>query len=501
MAAAEAWPVIYLRGYAGDQKGVEQTVDDPFYGFNAGSTHVRVGPRGTATFYAFEGSVIRLFTDHDYTDAYDAGVQRVDVPPGGHRPPVRSVWIHRYYDDTSETFDRSGDPERWSIERAAEDLASLIEKVCAVTGARMVFLVGHSTGGLIIRSLLQRHYPNTGTDGAAIVARVFTYGTPHGGIHFDNPVGPTLEWFRDHLGWNNMQDFGRQRMYEFLTPDSDRQDKPPATFEPRDLGGRFPPERFFCLVGTDASDYGIPKKLVGQQSDGLVQIDSAYVHGAPRAYVHRSHSGRYGIVNSEAGYANLERFFFGDVRVDLSLDGLDAIPKVVAADAEVYHHADVTVSLRGLPVVLHEQTSEHFCPVPLEWKVNREGEPVFLFSLFLIPRYSVMDDIVRYAVSLAVYRIERKDSPLWFRNHLEKIPLWTDNLVVDLRAVDREGYTARYAWRSQMAVPDAAPAEELALDDDGDGTSTGRVPLPEPARAVLGGEATLVVHAGWWRGM
>jgi hypothetical protein len=33
------------------------------------------------------------------------------------------------------------------------------------------------------------------------------------------------------------------------------------------------------------------------------------------AYVYRSHSGYYGIVNSEEGYQNLTRFLFGDVRI------------------------------------------------------------------------------------------------------------------------------------------------------------------------------------------
>ncbi|HVF03703.1 MAG TPA: alpha/beta fold hydrolase [Frankiaceae bacterium] len=496
MSLDERWPVIYLRGYAGNQKGVEQTVDDPFYGFNAGSTHVRVGPRGTATFFAFEGAVIRLFTDHEYRDAYDTGVQRLD--PGGDRPPMASIWIHRYYDATSETFDRPSEPRRWGIEEAAADLARLIDDVLAATGAPKVYLVGHSTGGLIIRSLLQRHYPMAGRAGADVVAKVFTYGTPHAGIHFRDPIGPPLEWLRDQFGWNNMPDFGRERMYRYLTPDAEQQDEVPDDFEPRSLAGAFPAERVFCLVGTDAADYGAPKHAVGPRSDGLVQIESAYVKDAPRAYVHRAHSGRYGIVNSESGYANLERFFFGDVRVNLSLDGLSAIAEPAPRDAEVYHHLDVTVSLRALPVVLHEQSGDHYCPVPLEWRKGREGEPIFLFSLFLIPARS-RTGVMRYAVSLAVHRIERRDSPLWLADHLEKIPLWTDNLLVDLTPDEEIGYRPFYAWRSQMPQPDAAPEGALDVEDRGNGTSVVRIPLPAPARAVLGDEATLVVDAGWWR--
>jgi pimeloyl-ACP methyl ester carboxylesterase len=497
MGLNDTWPVIYLRGYAGDQKGVEQTVDDPFYGFNAGSTHVRVGPTGAATFYAFEGSVIRLMTDHGYQDAYSDGVQEVPDGADPQHERWRTVWIHRYYDDTSETFDPKKDPDRWSIERAAEDLANLIDVVLATTGAPRVYLVGHSTGGLIIRSLLQRHYPSgTAQD---VVAKVFTYGTPHGGIHFGNPAGPSMEWLRDRFGWNNVADFGRQRMYEYLTPGAKHGDPPPPTFDPQYLPpDAFPPERFFCLVGTDAGDYGLPRRVVGPQSDGLVQIGSAYVYGSPRAYVHRAHSGRYGIVNSESGYANLERFFFGDVRVQLSLEALSAIPHRVDAGADAFHQADVTVSLRGLPVVLHEQTSEHFCPVPLEWKEGHEGEPIALFSLFLVPERAV-DERLRYAVSLAVYRIERRDSGLWRRDHLEKIPLWTDNLVVDLIPNAAHAFDARYDWRGETTDPRRPPERALDLHDNGDGTTTARIPLPQPARAVLGPEAALLVEAGWWR--
>lgn len=496
MGLEDTWPVIYLRGYAGDQKGVEQTVDDPFYGFNAGSTHVRVGPTGAATFYAFEGSVIRLMTDHGYQDAYDYGTQSLnELDEASQR--WRTVWIHRYYDDTSETFDRPRRAERWSIEHAAEDLATLIDFVRGTTGAPRVYLVGHSTGGLIIRSLLQRHYPR-GTAGD-VVAKVFTYGTPHGGIHFGNPAGPSLEWLRDKLGWNNMDDFGRQRMYEYLTPGDHDGERPPDDFDPQYLPPEaFPPARFFCLVGTDAGDYGLPRKVVGPQSDGLVQIGSAYVYGAPRAYVHRAHSGRYGIVNSETGYANLERFFFGSVRADLYLEGLDAIPHRVAEDADRYHQADVTVAIRGLPVVLHEQTRDHFCPIPLEWKEGREGEPISLFSLFLMNERSV-DGRLRYAVSLAVYRIERRDSGLWHSDHLEKIPLWTDNLVVDLVGNPDHGFDALYAWRGEVPDPEVPPKQPIDLHDDGDGTATARIPLPTPARAVLGAGATLLVDAGWWR--
>ena len=47
---AERLPIIYVRGFAGGQSGIDAQTDDPFYGFNVGSTHVRVGARGTPIF-------------------------------------------------------------------------------------------------------------------------------------------------------------------------------------------------------------------------------------------------------------------------------------------------------------------------------------------------------------------------------------------------------------------------------------------------------------------
>jgi len=44
---SERLPIIYVRGFAGGSRGIDAAVDDPFYGFNAGSTHVRVGDGGS----------------------------------------------------------------------------------------------------------------------------------------------------------------------------------------------------------------------------------------------------------------------------------------------------------------------------------------------------------------------------------------------------------------------------------------------------------------------
>jgi hypothetical protein len=45
---------------------IDAQVDDPFYGFNRGATHIRVDGSGEPAFYQFEGPLLRLMIDHNY---------------------------------------------------------------------------------------------------------------------------------------------------------------------------------------------------------------------------------------------------------------------------------------------------------------------------------------------------------------------------------------------------------------------------------------------------
>lgn len=116
--------------------------------------------------------------------------------------------------------------------------------------------------------------------------------------------------------------FRRERMREYLK-------LPKDSANVNDLDGAFPVERCFCLVGSDHKDYdaffGLSRKGTGAMSDGLVMMENAYVQGAPRAVTYNSHSGAYGIVNSESGYQNLRRFLFGQQRITAMLE-VEALP-------------------------------------------------------------------------------------------------------------------------------------------------------------------------------
>lgn len=491
-------PIIYVRGYAGTQGEVEGTVDDPFYGFNKGATHVRVGPQGEAKFFAFESPLVRLMTEHGYRDVYEGDIQSANRQLQGDLR--KTIWIYRYYDDTSQTFDGNRRPKRLSIEDAARGLKALIEQVIYQCDCDKVNLIAHSMGGLICRCLIQKIYPEEGNGKNAVDAidKLFTFGTPHGGIHFDVPGGGLAEWIRDRIGWNNSDDFGMDRMYEYLVPGAlkPKLDKKNG-FDPRVVYGGFPVERIFCIVGTNAKDYdvaaGMSRRTVGPQSDGLVQIESAYVKGSNRAYIHRSHSGRYGMVNSEEGYQNLRRFLFGHLRVAVSLEDIS-----LPTDGGSFRQAEVAVAIRGLPMLVHERTTAHFCPILLCDGEQQCKDRHHLYTFFLMPRETGVPNVqsARYSLQLTLYEFKKSDSFFDFRDHLEQTPLWNDHMIVEI-TFDATGgnrhHTAQYIWKSEGQEP----KKPILLNEKGEAL----IDLPDsiqPTLGASGNHAKLCLQVSQW---
>jgi hypothetical protein len=292
------FPIIYVRGYARGAAEIGATVATPYMGFNLGTTKARQDWRGTVVRHVFESPLIRLMKDHGYQDIYQDGSEITG------RIPARSVIIYRYYDAADRDF---GSGKTLSVAEAAAGLKALVhqvrDQVCGedpeLRANFRVHLVAHSMGGLVCRAFLQNDAISAPED-RAIVDKVFTYATPHNGLDLAGVNVPAA------LGLWDMNNFNRRQMASYLG-------LPPGTPRVDTLGGRFPVARFFCLVGTNHRDYGLVRLAAGEMSDGLVRIENATVRGAPRAFVYRSHSGPYGIVNSEEGYQNLVRFLFGDV--------------------------------------------------------------------------------------------------------------------------------------------------------------------------------------------
>lgn len=497
-------PIVYVRGFAMTGGEIEDTSADPFNGFNVGSMLLRTSWTGDAARHVFESPVLRLTQPpFSYRIAFSNGLRglddetmaqladwraeakaQVDDPAGG----STLLTIYRYYDAASQAF---GSGARLGMEAYGWGLGRLILDVLKVTEAPGVYLIAHSMGGLVARTFLQNaHVPDGSTVDAprperfdavrqmlvaqpglrigqgdwagaqARVRRLFTYGTPHNGITGHGGFGNGLLGVTDALLGLEMSNFEHDRMTEYL-------DNPPS---PNSLAGRFPVRNAFCLVGTGASDYpvaaGFSRRLVGQLSDGLVEVDNAVVHGPPeagdpqtasdtllaaRAYVRRAHSGPYGMVNSEEGFGNLSRFLFGDARIDGDLLvrklGLPADLAAEKAKREqngedagirASYSFETSLRLRGERWVLNERQA-------------RDGSAIFRRYDELLPDKQPNSEISARA------GIEDQ------RKQHQRVELFSAFLDTGLRTLDGEpemvdGQALRgtlgFAFRLRVAVPD-----------------------------------------------
>lgn len=445
------YPIIYVRGYAGNEDLVEETVATPFMGFSDGATKVRQRWTGEIQRHFFESPLIRLMKDHGYRDFYQHGSE---IPEHIALDP-KSVIIYRYYDQVSETF---GDGERPDIPVYAKGLGQLIDRVrkqvCQGDAAMLeefrVYLVAHSMGGLICRAFLQ-HPPDGTPPVQRFVDKVFTYATPHNGIDFriiNNVPG--------FFSRNNVNNFNREHMARYLGLFD--ANNPMQAYPERvdSLNGAFSTDRFFSLVGTNHKDYtvasGWSRRAVGPMSDGLVRIDNAAVQGTPRAFVHRSHSGHYGIVNSEEGYQNLTRFLFGDVRVDgvLEVSDISLPPRVQRAKDEgkairASYHFETIVRPRGAQYDLSRRLVEEGSAIfrtfdelcrPDQAGLNSPRHP-HLFSTYLSIRNRTKNQgALVFSIDIRVQVPEYEiDGFLFLDDHIKGSCLYKETLHL---AVDRD---------------------------------------------------------------
>ncbi|MFE7271733.1 esterase/lipase family protein [Streptomyces sp. NPDC057623] len=494
-------PLIYVRGFAGGTRGIDKAVDDPFYGFNEGSVHIRVGAHNQPHFHQFESPLLRLLREEGY-ELLVKGNQAAYLADHA-EIPANTVWIHRFYDRSATTW--GGSPQEYRLEHAAADLLDLIDLILARTRAPAVLLVAHSMGGLVCRSLLQKVLPDRGRAADGCVAKLFTYGTPHGGISFDLGGG-LLERLRDMTGVQGADIFEPRRMYECLTPQADVDpDGPPEGWDARRMPtgpGTLPVERVFCLVGTDPADYdvafGLSSAAVGPHSDGLVQIERAYVPGAHRAYVHRSHSGRYGMVNSEEGYQNLRRFLFGDTRIEASL-----VDYRLRTDGELVWQAETRLSVRGLPVVMHERLAAHWCPIQLDAPPDgpQASATVPLATTFLNSGLRQSEgEPMRFILDLRLISLRERRGILSLGDHLEQTADFSDTLVIDV-GTPEAGPGIWAGWNSAIegAIRDHRVAGEPRVDEDPTPERwVAHIPLPTTAAALVGRDARIRLVATPW---
>jgi hypothetical protein len=488
-------PIIYVRGFAATQGEIEDAVADPYMGFNLGSTKTRTVWTGEVKRFFFESPLVRLMAEYQYNDVF---VEGEDLTAVGRNPePIdyKCIVIYRYYDSASEAF---GDGNTPPIEHFASGLNELIirlrDKICEnqANGVQAddfrVYLVAHSMGGLVCRAFLQN--PQLGSASARrAVDKLFTYATPHNGID--------LRIVRNVPGWATFGDannFSRARMAEYLAL--------PAGTKDVSIVSAFPPERIFNLVGTNPLDYrvlgGLSAWAAGDASDGLVRIDNATTHGpgedgvsSPRAFVHRSHSGHYGIVNSEEGYQNLIRFLFGTLRIDGILNIEDiTLPNELRDEAKenrvrASYQFEVVVSIRGQQWQMHRRTMRENSAIfrTFDQLFPRDANGIrtsdakqspHLFSVFLDPEKSVKKSgSVSFALDLSVLVPDYEvDGTLFLKRHFEGGFIYRQLILVEAipDAQAEGGWRVKYGFQEDNPGQPGKVAQTQVLTD-GNGVS------------------------------
>lgn len=475
-------PIIYVRGFAATQSEIEETVADPYMGFNIGSTKARVAWTGDVKRFYFESPLVRLMSDHKYEDVFVDGDDLVAADRFDNPVPYRCIVIYRYYDEASKDFgDGKGTPP---IEQFATGLDKLIlrlrDKVCANPDNQItpedfrVYLVAHSMGGLICRAFLQNSKLGSAQARVA-VDKLFTYATPHNGID--------MRIVRNIPGWlsfGDVNNFNREKMAEYL-------DVPKG--DDVSVVKNFPPERIFNLVGTNPRDYtvafGGSAWAAGDASDGLVRIENATTHGlgadgndvrSPRAFVNRSHSGPYGIVNSEEGYQNLTRFLFGALRVDgiLDIDDITLPLEVQKAfddgkAVRASYQFEIVASLRGCQwqmtrrevrenSAIFRTYSDLFPGKDGDQRAPNRSRSPHLFTIFLDPNKSVKktSKSVSFAFDLKVLVPDYEvDGSLFLKRHYEGGFILRELILVEAFA-DAQ---ALGGWRIKYGFQDINPGK------------------------------------------
>jgi hypothetical protein len=532
-------PIVYVRGYAMTPSEIEDTVADPYMGFNLGSSKLRQAWDGTVRKYFFESPLVRLIKQFGYSDVYDDGTNRVDGSAerlaDGNAVAYRSVVIYRYYEPSSEDLGSGVKPD---MTRFAAGLNHLIldlrDRIYPQGAATVltdeeraagkpeydhfrVYLVAHSMGGLVVRAFLQNGA--AGYAARELVDKVFTYATPHNGIDL-GVIGNVPGW----LSLYGMNTFNRDEVARYLGLNAPDRDGTTV-----DVVTGFEIDRIFNLVGTDPGDYkvaqGLSSAAVGQSSDGLVRIANATTRArnkdgfttSPNAFVHRSHSGYFGIVNSEEGYQNLIRFLFGDVRADgsLEIDELTLPPavekeKAAGRTVSVSYLFEVTVSVRGKPWQLHRRLVNENSAILRKyddlfskgesgkWIPNRAASPG-LFSVFLDCEQSQTKNAglpltLSFAADVCVRSTEYEvDGFLFFKDHYEGGYLVRD--MITLEATPPSGTEANWKIRYRRENQREGGWSEAEPHDEPD-VLWFEIPIEQPTPPGI--KARLRVETRFW---
>jgi pimeloyl-ACP methyl ester carboxylesterase len=471
------YPIIYVRGYARTNSEREEVFNDTYYGFAATSVERRQGaPDKIKNTYlqadVFEGQMIRFMKlkGYGYADAMNRGLEDF------HDNPVRSIWISRFYD---QDFING---RMRTIEEHAEELLRLIVETIpkrllqngisekSIENDYKVILIAHSMGGLVCRTLIQQllfssqsgtpYIPKERMTAKNLIHRLVTIGSPHRGIN----LGNIPDWIEDELVSLISPDskiFREKRMREYLNLDDDK-------FDIHSLGASdFPVKRCFCLIGSDHRSYISARHLTGSFSDGLVRQDNAYIVSGERpsdgkypndkvcyyANVHRAHSGYRGIVNSYESFENIQRFLFGNIKAELSLQGIGIHTVPPDGEVETFYDFNFRFSIRGTSVYLHNREQD---PCENAIRLYKEelvhNNELYLHTAFLNSTLKKdQDNKSHFALAFKIVEYHVKKGFLWDREYPGRT-IYSETAEIRIKDItgDDDADVVEYRWLSDV---------------------------------------------------
>jgi hypothetical protein len=469
------YPIVYVRGYAMTPSERQDTFNDTYYGFSATSVEKREAPPPRHfEVDVFEGQLIRLMKmkQYGYADSANTGLQDFSGNPS------RSLWVCRFYDEDQHSQETRQIPDH------AEDLRKL---VCEQIPARLkeckvdlgpndqdykVILIAHSMGGLVCRTLIQNLLPSKNQNPKRWVHRLVTLGTPHKGIDLGHVPDFIENMATSWLNVFGSKIFETKNMLRYLK-------LPPKGYEANSLGDpdnelTFPVKRCLSIIGSDYRSYGVVKALTGAFSDGLVKQDRAYVVAGPKpakdtpylpermcywANIHRAHSGYRGIVNSYESYENIQRFLFGDTRIEVALEDI-AISSTAGEGERLYYDFEFAYSIRNTGVYLHRRQQD-----PCENAERIEGiklpARLELHTGFMNSKLRDPKDRSHFSIKLRVVERRVKDKLLWDKEYPDR-PIYNETLEIGVGSPDAKGDLppVQFRWLSEGDQWNSLPADE-----------------------------------------
>ncbi|MCA9297471.1 MAG: hypothetical protein KDA28_00310, partial [Phycisphaerales bacterium] len=228
------------------------------------------------------------------------------------------------------------------------------------------------------------------------------------------------------------------------------------------------------------------------------------------AFVHRSHSGHYGIVNSEEGYQNLSRFLFGDVRVDgvLEVRKITLPPRIEKAMKDkkkirASYHFETVVRPRGARYDLSRRVVDEGSAVFRTFdellKPEREGlaeaRHPHLFSTYLsVKNRTKSQGPLVFSIDLRIQVPEYEvDGFLFLDDHIKGSSLLRVTLHLAVDRDDANGWEIRYGFDDTTpGRPGRTKAERVG----GTGGMVFRIPITSSTRPGI--DATLRLTASAW---